>query len=251
MDLAVSFWIIIMIFAIALSFVLVKSIIKALMFSLIIITLILGVGAFFVIKDAIDIKDNFMENEKLMVLKDGDNVLAAFTFKNLSMQKEVLSPLDAKGILQIEASIRKNDYSQLKDVYYKIAVFNYSAFNSSLSKGLRIAFGNDEIILTGDEVKKIFNSDSPLDTLSSMSSNAKNIDTSRLTSSNQAKSYLFAYMTASMIKNDGILEMIPKIKSGEIYIYPNTAIIKGIRLLPYSFISKFTDKLQNKVKSEI
>lgn len=241
-----------MIFAISLSFVLVKSIIKALMFSLLIISLIIGVGAFFVVKDAIDLKNNFMDHEKLMVLKDGDTVYAAFTFKNISLDKgETLNSLGSDNISQLEESIKRNDYSNYKASYYKIIIFNYSAFNNSLSEGLKIDVGTEEIIFSEDEVKKIFNSNNPSDILYSKFSEKKIFDNFPLTSQEQLKNYLFAYMALNMVKNDGILKIIPKIKSGEINVQPNTAIFKGIKLLPLSLISKLTDKIQKKMESNI
>lgn len=269
MDLVIGFWIILFIFAVGLSFVLIKSIFKAIMFSILIITLLLGVAAFFIVNDALDIKENIMLKDKLVVLKEGNNVITAFTFQNMSnTDSAVLKNLNSNDYAMIKNAIKNKDYSIFNDKYYKTIIFEYTSFNKSTYNGLSYDFGDKKISLTQDELRSLFESDNTVELFFNKIGGVNNVDITKLPNdkkeeaindfmkqmkiSSQAefKNYLFGFMVANMVKTDGPIGVLSKVKSGEIYVYPNTAIFKAIKLIPDFLIKKIADKLEEKISEE-
>ena len=248
MDLAIIFWAIIVIGAISLAFILIKGILKAAMISLVIIFVVLAASAFFIIKDVSDLKDNLMTGDKLMVLKEKNNVLSAFSFKNLS-GSEGLKNEDSQTIRD---SVAKGDFSALTGNYYKVFVFEYSAFNQSLENGISFEAEGKGIILSKDDVHEILTSDAPLDIIlykmgvpDAQKDMAINefMQNLKITSQEGIKSYIFAMMIQDIIKDEGPTKLIILLKKNEIRVYPNTAVFRAIKLVPSFFIEKFTSKM--------
>ena len=264
MDLVVSFWLIITIIAVSLAFYLIKGIFKAIMFSIFIISILMGVCAYFVISDALDMKANLMSKENLMVLEEGNKVLAAFSFKNLSGDGlNNINALKNEDFKTIENSITSNNFKVLNEKYYKVFVFDYNTFKQSLSNGLDYSIGSEKGALSGSQTKELLDSGTPIKDLFRIMDKSENLDMSSssvssqelaindfmqklgISSQEQFKSYILTLMIADFVKEKGPAGLISKIKNKELSIYPNTALFRAIKLVPNFLINKITGKMTN------
>lgn len=253
MDLVISFWVIIAIIAVSLAFALIKSIIKAVLAALSILSILMLVATFFVVQDTIDLQKNFMPSENLFVLKNGEKVVAAFTVKNATGDmSNAMKPLKSANLTEIETSPQ----SRFKDQYYKIITVDQNAFNTSLQDGLTQNFDAQSLSLTKAEVEELLLSDAPLELAMSTMAQEKGFDMSQLSeaekqqavneflaqmnleSQEQFKSYLFAILLVDLVQDRGVGEVIKEFKKGNINVYPNTALFRAIKLVPSFAIDK-------------
>jgi hypothetical protein len=264
MNLVIIFWLILAIVVLIVTFILIKGILKAIMISIFIILLLTAAFTFFVVKDALDLKENFMGKEKLMVLKENETVLAAFSFKSISEKDNLsINALKNEKFKVIERAIKSDNFSGLNENYYKVFVFDYSAFNNSLANGISFPIEKKELSLDRDEIKSILDSNEPLSRIFPKLADANNINLQMLSdlqradaintlmkkigisSEEQFKSSVFALMIADLVKERGTPEIISKLKNKEIFVYPNTIIFKALRLIPQSLLTKMSKKAED------
>ncbi|MBR9690927.1 hypothetical protein GOV08_04555 [Candidatus Woesearchaeota archaeon] len=244
---------------IALIFSFVKNAFKALMLSFLIISLVLGLATFFVFKDAMELKEKFLTEDKLMVLKNSENVYTAVSFVDISSMNS-LNIISKSEIETIKQSIETEDFSQLTAKYYKVMIFNLSAFDDSLKDGV-VYRGDMEMNITKEQIFDMLNSDSPLDFLLDempkkldgmpIPENLEDVAKERakeqmmqelnLNSENDMKGFLFMMIFMDMMMDEGPEALIKKIRTKDIQIYPNTALFKAIGFIPNRIIEKASD----------
>lgn len=256
MDLVILFWIILTLAAVALTFFLIKGVLKAIILAASIIFVVFGILTFFAVMDALDLKDNIISEEKLMVLKEGDTVLAAFSFKNLSDEGPgAINAFNSEELKAISDSVASRDYSSFKKKYYKVFVFEYSSFSQSLSNGLGYSMGKEESSLSNADADEIIRSDKPIEiALKKMDASLTDAEKDEalknymsqlgISSQEEFKSFIFALVLADFVKDRGPPELISKIKSKELLVYPNTALFRAIKLMPSFLIDKVSEKFK-------
>ncbi len=261
MDLGLISWVIITLVAIGLTFVLIKGVIKAVMLSLSIISVLLLIFAFFVVRDVMDLQQNAMAKDKLVVLKDKDTVLAAFSFVNFTDVQKSITALKKSDLDTNGQNIKNDDLSKYKDQYYKVIIFDISAFNDSLDNGISYGDQGNQIALSKDEVLTFIKSDSPMDSLLGIMAKSKNMDLSSLSDSQrqeaiaqikkqlniesdeQFKDYVFGLMIADMVKDKGPMYAIVELKQDKIAVYPDSALFRAIHYVPMFIVEKAALKI--------
>ena len=218
---------------IILLFTVLKNMLKVVFAFISILTLVLGVGSFFIYMDAIDLKENFQSSPKLFVLQNNNEYLTAF---------EVVDITNKSSVKNIDKnSIDTNDIR-----YYKTLIFDFIAFDTSLSNNLIIGEGENQITLTKENVEGIFESDNPLDyfvekvynTSDNMELIKESIRTQlHLENDSEVKNFVFQLMIADLFQDDGTGSVIELIRSNDLTVLPKTPIFYTIEKMPQFIVN--------------
>lgn len=240
---------------IVLIFSIIKNLFKAVFLSLFVISLAFGIGAYFIYQDIIDIKENFNSQDKLLILVENEKVLTGVSIKELN-DIENFKPLNESYIKIFEDSYANQEFIDFTDKYYKILLYNLSAFSASLDNGINLGDGNNELSMSKEQIMKILHSEDkfndfyemvlsknnqlPEDTPDEIIEAAKNETFENLgfKSSKDIDGYLFMMMIADNLYDLGPATIITQIKDKDIKVIPNTALFKAIGFIPDKVLSK-------------
>lgn len=240
-------------------FSIIKSLFKAAITAFMLVLLLLGLGTYLVYKDAMDLKENLNTQEKLLVLKNNEKVYAAFSIKELNnLENMKIANQDQLNI--ISDSIKNDDFNNLSNEYYKLLIFNLSAFNKSISDGIKLDTGEMSLDLSKEQVISIIESDDAIGELIDILIKSQNMqdgdmdsrvidyakqeirDNLKFKDDPEIKSFIFALMIYDLAQDEGPAFLIAKIKDGTLEIVPKTALFKAIDMVPSPIISKLSSK---------
>jgi len=177
---------------------------------------LLIVGTVIIYNDAADLRDNFLEKEKLFVLEIDGMTSAAFTVtgKNPAEIVEELSTI-------------KKQYEDSS--YYKVLLFTWESFENLQE----VEFNGEK--LSRPEIKQILESDNPRQLLSEKSGLPIEAVNQAYATDDMVKGDLFGNMAATAAGEESI---IMAIKDGRVKVIPETISFKLIKILPDSTVEK-------------
>ncbi len=234
-------------------------------------------------KDFIDLKENFPAEEKLFLLKDGEQYIAGFSAKELSLGNEgsgrnketgsdgesaANSPeLPTKPLAKEKlASYSGKKLSEILGDRYKIIIINTEMFKKlkriKLQPGLEFtgnelvtlikkedSFGAFAEFMVEEQLKKQGGSLLPLNIKSPALDEKKQEFTQQLKESFNIKdegsfdSLVLMFMIMGSIQEQGPIFLVEQFKTGNIAVYPETIIFKSVKLIPKSAFEYASKKL--------
>ena len=138
----------IVIVVLILSFV--KNAFKIVLIIFFVFGLVLGIGTFLVLKEAKDLKDNFLVEDKLFLLNNNDKIITAFSLIDIKTE-DSLKPKKSSDMVIYQNALNKSDFTNLTADYYKVMLFNLSVFDNSLENGLSLP-NEESTNITKEEV---------------------------------------------------------------------------------------------------
>ncbi len=230
MDFLAIFSIIVILLVIILVTKLVKGFFKALFLVSMILTLIFGVFGYFVYTDAMEFKQGWESSPKVFLLHDNSYLISGF--KADPAKEETIESLNHETITTYKEFFSKNEYDKILDENYKLFLIDYSAFKEVPN----IELLNTKLSLA--QTKDLLESATPTKDFALITTGqdlAMEIDSKQ---DDLFKSSLFAVLFATSVNKEGPLFIIQKVKSKEIQVYPETALFKSLRLIPFSVIKQ-------------
>ncbi|GIU69895.1 MAG: hypothetical protein KatS3mg002_1131 [Candidatus Woesearchaeota archaeon] len=215
--------------------------------------IILIIATYYIIKDANDFRKNFLEEKNIIALfnEKTQEITVAFEVNNKTYQQ-------VKDLNFIRDSYKKYEFSNIDDDYYKIFLIKTSALDYLNS----IKLQEIETTLTGQELKRILESDTPINEYKQIikeyetrirndkSNTMKNINNRDIDLSDEEfKEYLFSYLITELFYPKNIKILIANIKADNILVYENTIFFKSIRFIPEIFVNDIIKKGNNTVFS--
>ncbi|MAG16266.1 hypothetical protein CMO88_04350 [Candidatus Woesearchaeota archaeon] len=112
----------------------IHGLLKTLLILIALISIVLGVGAFFVVMDANDLKEKFGSEKNLFLLVHEQEVISALEFdkdeKRMQNQQQIESHTD---------KLKREDYAGIRKGYYKVIVINSAIVEESKIKSKNIS----------------------------------------------------------------------------------------------------------------
>lgn len=209
----------------------VKKVVRIVIITAIII-LVVG-SSLYVLKDANDLRKNFLQKEKLLMLDLDGKITAAVISKDVSVPAPVI---DVKNLNQLYA---EKKYSAMMEDKYKLIAFDWNAFRN-------IDFvGEDEYTFSMDNVREIMVSDYPKRILVDKmareqgekfrDSIAFEVD-DMFPTDDHLKAVIFSFMIEKFSQNKAVFS---EYADGNVFIYPETITLKLIKMLPRSWMKGF------------
>ncbi|PLW80370.1 hypothetical protein C0585_02770 [Candidatus Woesearchaeota archaeon] len=256
---------------IVLVFKLVKSAIKTLLIAILLFGIILAGTTYFVVKDLKDMQENFPDQPKLILLGDGEKLLAGFTAVDITSDN--LRYLSDEELSKLSNYYVEEDYDTLLDINYKFFLFNLSMYDEVIAEGVEIQdIGESLVYLSGEKLTEALYSNNPIDTIlnivvdkivegqlesipnsdqltDEMIEELKNqvIENAKAelanTSPGQLKAMLLSLMLKEKIEKEGPSSIFMDLKNDEFKVYPETAVFKLIKFTPSRFIEGITSKM--------
>lgn len=235
---------------------------KAWALSSLAIVLAMSIGTYFLYADVMDIKENIMIKNKLIVLKDKDLAVTAFSFSTLeNIGPDSIKPFTSEELKIVDKAIKSDDFSELEKTYYKIVVFDYTMFKDSLEDGIKYSTDGNTLEVSEEEVNQILKSENPLEIIFAKIAAIKQVDvnalppelkqkamqdfmkTVQITSPEQFKSYVFGMIIADKVQTKGPEAVVSIIKSDDLTIYPKTAVVRTLDMIPESLLLMVVQKM--------
>lgn len=196
-----------------------------------IILMIIGI---FVYADATELNEKFAGSEKLFLLDIEGDISAGFY--GIMDEKKQPKMLTQEQVEMYDGFYKKEKYASILGSYYKVFIFNESSF-SEIDK---ITFNGYEIdnetlmeILASDNAAGYF-SENVLQGLAKVS-----------VSDDELKGNLFAMMVSEGMKKKGSIFLVKHIQTGNVQIYPESAMFKFIRYLPTWLLEDMSEVMQD------
>jgi len=240
-------------------------------------------------KDFIDLKENFPTQEKLFLLKDGEQYIAGFTMKELSMED---SSQDESGLRssgkssgdssqlptkplskEMLASYSGKELSEILDDKYKLIIIAADMF-----RGIKKVKLQPGLEFTGNELISLIKKDDSLGafaefmaeeqlkkqdvSLSSLKSQGSGLDAEKQQFMDMIKksfnikddgsfdSMVLIFMVMGTLQEQGPIFLVEQLKTGNIEIYPGTIIFKTIKLIPNKAFEFASEKLASSMEQQ-
>ncbi len=191
--------------------------------------LIMSAFGFFVYRDIVDFKAN-LKNGNTIVMIDEGIALSGFTVA--SEKGEVLTK---EQLLAASSAYEKGTLNELKGVSYKLFILTPQFIEPMNTP----KFILEEQSLTKEQVLALLQSSDAIKTAEGYGINADQ-------TSEEIKAQLLAQSFEEGIQNP--LFMIARVKDGSLKVYPETALFKGMKYIPLSFIESAVSKIASQTK---
>jgi len=214
---------------------------KMLFFSGIIIIAAVVLTGFLVYLDIDDLRQNFQESSKKIILVNNDEVLTGFLLNGK------VSLLENSQLKETTALLQTKDYKKMLGNSYKLMVFDVDIVGRLDAEKVEI----DNKFLDGNYALGILKSDNPFSMLQSKNIGMDDLGLRAEDAENKAeiKAALFGSILSNNIfsPKDSLL-LFSELRSGSIVIYPETALFKAARIVPLTFIKNTAEKIFAKTK---
>ncbi len=209
-----------------------RSVIKVIGIMIILLVVFIIVAGLVVYFDYSSISSNLMSSKKLFLFEDEKSIYTGMEVTSLD-EKGISLITDAR-FLQLQESYAKNDLAQISEGYYKVFIFDKSFFDPD--KKVII----NKVTFTNRELATIIKSNDPFAQVATIISakegiphnNTSQIFYGKFKSGQELKGYVFG----AMIDAEPVFSFVSGIKDKKVQIYPETAVFKAARLLPFNFL---------------
>ena len=222
-------------------FKLFTTILRAVFYTFVLLFMISIVLGFFIIKDVNDMKNNFGNSSKLILLVDNQTVASGFT------AAEVIKPLSAQQLSEATALLQKKDYKTLQGSNYKLFIIKTEVFEN-LSD---VQFAIEGKKVTLGSILGILKSDQPIKDYARLVELSPGDIPSQVTNE-EIKAGLFRSAFVYIFQRPLII--LQQYQKGNIYIYPETIAFKAMKIssIPIlDFFVKETISNNESVKKEV
>ena len=264
-----------------------RTILKVFFLVNIVLFAVTAIYGYLLYKDFIDLKENFPTQEKLFLLKDGEQYIAGFSATELSLGNDAAgreeqsgnnpksagnSPeLPTKPISKEKLALYSGKkFSEILDDKYKLIIFNTDMFRKikrvKLQPGLEFT-GNELVtlikkdnsfekfaeVMTEDQLKKqgisSKNADSQLDAEKQqfMDMIKKSFN---IKDEESFDSLVLIFMIMGTVQDQGPTYLVEQLKTGNIAVYPETIIFKTVKLIPKNAFEYASKKLVGKPEAQ-
>ncbi len=238
-------------------------------------------------KDFIDLKENFPTQEKLFLLKDGEQYTAGFSARELSLGNDAAgsekesgsdgksagnSPeLPTKPISKEKLALYSGKkLSEILDDKYKVIILNADMFR----KIKRIKL-QPSLEFTGNELVTLIKKDNSFEAFAevmakeqlnkqgiSSKSAGSQLDAQKQQFMDMIKksfnikdeesfdSLVLIFMIMGTLQDQGSIYLVEQLKTGNIVIYPESIIFKSVKLIPQSAFEYASKKLVDKLEAQ-
>lgn len=211
-----------------------RSLIRVIGIMIILFVVFIIVAGLMVYFDYSSLSSNLMSSKKLFLFQDEKSIYAGMEVTSLD-EKGITLITDAR-FLQLQQIYAKNDLAQISEGYHNVFIFDKSFFDPD--KKVII----EKVAFTNSELATIIKSNAPFVEASTMISakkaipyaNASRIFYDKFKSDQELKGYLFG----AMIDAEPQFSFVSGIKDKKVRIYPETAVFKAARLLPFNFLKE-------------
>lgn len=195
-----------------------KGLLQAILLVNAVLTVVAAVFGVFVIKDALDLKNNFQAQDNLLLISNDEQagVVAGILVRGTQSQQEKgsgmanVEVLDAAELGRVSALFAKKDYASILGTAYKLIAVKEGAVISSVPESLQ----DDEDVVSREDV------------LAQVES-----------SKGEERAMILAALLAMKVSKDPMF-IISEYKAGNVVVYPETLVFKAIKLVPLSIFRK-------------
>lgn len=208
------------------------KLIKLVLFLSFVLTVVFG---YFLIKDAIDFKNNFGNSTNTFILKDGTTFLSGIKLDPKLFGEDKFLMISPEKLNEMELLYSEKNISGMKKEDYKIIVFDLKTLDTMSETQIS---AEEMTNITKDEAKKILLSDNVNEDFAQLLSEKQNIPIAQAryslsrTKSEDIKGYLFSSIIAYYFNPKNSKEFIKEIRNKNIEVYEETFLFKSIKLIP-------------------
>jgi energy-coupling factor transporter transmembrane protein EcfT len=240
MDITFIIGLIVFIIASTIIFKIVGKAFKAVIYISTLFSILILIMGFFVYQDAMDIKENFPDSEKLILL-DVEGKLAAGMYGTLTEQQQPEFVSTSK-LKEYQANYKSN-MKAIQGDYYKIFIIKESMFDDV---GETLEFG--DYSFSKEDALDLLKSEDALEDIATLMIEEQGLpDTPELReqlkqqvkSSEEAKALMFGALFTEKMKDPSPVNILNEMKDGNIVIYPETIVFKLVKSMPLSLMQKF------------
>jgi hypothetical protein len=225
----IVFFVVIVFLSIALRFV--KKVVRITI--LVIICILVLSASIYVMKDANDLRKDFLLAEKLLLLDLNGDIVAGV------INKDVSEPVPLNSLDDLNEAYHEKNYEDMLNKHYKLLVFDWDSF-----KDLEyIEYDDDTISL--EDINKIMKSENPKDFFIDRLVEKKG-EPMRSVIAEQVedmfptddflRSVIFGFMIAKSFEKRTVFD---DYVNGNVFIFPETITLRSLKILPISWMRGF------------
>ena len=214
-----------------LAFKIIKSVLKALSLVVIVGVILIASVSFFVYKDAADFRQNWQDSDKLVLLEYNGDIEAAIQ-TTFTGDEPLL--FDDDGLAEINTAYINGELDKVKGDNYKIIIIKLEPMLSEI-KSENIVMENSKASISKAEAEDIINADNAQDEINKLSAGYGNMGIKEDLDNSKVKSIVSALLIKQLAEEKGSkfgVYIIESYKSGDITIYPETAMFRLIKFMP-------------------
>jgi len=133
------------------AFKIIKGVLKTVVFLIALASIVLGLGAFFVVTDFNDFRENFKESKNLFLIVDGDQVISA-----MEAEAGEIKAINQQQTDEYSNQLKKGEREGLREDYYKIVILRKAVFDDTLVAKLNEErYPEERAKLLSPEIEKV------------------------------------------------------------------------------------------------
>jgi len=133
------------------AFKIIKGVLKTVVFLIALASIVLGLGAFFVVTDFNDFRENFKESKNLFLIVDGDQVISA-----MEAEAGEIKAINQQQTDEYSNQLKKGEREGLREDYYKIVIMRKAVFDDTLVAKLNEErYPEERAKLLSPEIEKV------------------------------------------------------------------------------------------------
>ncbi|MFC1800994.1 hypothetical protein ACFLZB_00830 [Nanoarchaeota archaeon] len=241
---------IIFLVVLAILFKFAKKAFKIVFIASLVLGVVLTILGFFIYQDAMELKDQFPVEEKLVLLEHQDQILAGFQGK-LNEGEDIILIDD---IQPIQEEYQQEQLEEILGSNYKILIINSQAFENVNTVYLAdkdrpreeiISYLESETALDDFIVNYLQESGVPVTEETKAQALQDMKSQQAIETDDEFKAILFGQLLQETMEDQGQLFIIFQLKNNNLEIYPETIIFKIIKILPLGIVEDLTKTIQN------
>lgn len=210
-----------------LMFKVVGKVFKIVMKVMSLLTLIMFIVMFFVSMDVADMKEKLPTEDKLFLFVNEQGVQSAYAIGTMDRIPDAIS-----DVSDYNQYYKNDDFSELKDKYYKILVIKESFFDSVKE----INFS--DLTITKSEIDSILGASDPNSKMVDLILEKRGVGPEYRSSIEDgvkdARGLLYFTMFGTMLQGDSPLLLLDKYKNNQMVVYPETITFKFVKYMPFA-----------------
>ncbi len=221
-----------------------KKVFKIVFYIGIALLLLIMLNTFFIYKDMLDLRENFADSTKKILLVDEDEVLTGLLLGNN------IEFIGDNELEKFSNYYKEKKYESILGDSYKLMVFDVGIITNLDVNEIEV--GKSEI--SRNDAESILKSNNPFEMLQNKGIDGVDLDlTAAETKSNsKVKAALFGSILENHILSaNNPLFFLSEFKEGNIAIYPKTALFKTVKFIPLSFMKSAGKKILTKAKESV
>ena len=196
-----------------------KGVLQGILLVSAVLSIVSGIAAVFVVRDALDFQNHFEASGKLLLFTadNSTKITSGILIKggDENASGEAIKPLSGAEVEQFNAAFSKEDYATMKGDNFKLIILKEEPILSAMPETIDAEGSGVSREMVLQQLKA---------------------------SSPEQRASVLSALFASQFSRDPLL-IISGYKKGNIVIYPETAVFKVVRFLPEVLFRKVAEKL--------